>query len=80
ETIYFGEFLERLFEKFGIVVGREEDIEIIRRNNIYPEPFGLPTIVNEDELRKNKEGLRQHLEELGYAVSYADGVTIVTVR
>lgn len=74
----YPEFLDRLKDQFGIVVGRPEDAPIIRRNNLSPELFGSPTSINEEDLRRNVAALRHLLVETGYGKSYADGRTIVT--
>ena len=37
EPLEFPEFLDRLKDDFGILVGRPEDDPIIRRNNLSPE-------------------------------------------
>ena len=79
DPLEFPEFLDRLKEQFGIVVGRPEDDPIIRRNNIFPEPFGPPTSINEEDLRRNVTALRHLLVETGYGKSYADGRTIVNI-
>jgi hypothetical protein len=74
----FPEFLDTLKDIFGIVAGRWEDDEVIRRNNLRPGQFGMPVSVAEEDLRMNVEALRQALLHSGYAKSYADGRTIVT--
>ena len=79
DPLEFPEFLERLNDHFGILVGRPEDDPIIRRNNLSsPEPFGPMTSINEEDLRRNVEVLRDLLVETGYGKTYADGRTIVT--
>lgn len=80
EPLEFPEFLDRLGEDFGILVGRPEDDPIIRRNNLLPEQFGPPTSINEEDLRRNVVELRHLLIETGYGKSYADGRTIVTTE
>jgi hypothetical protein len=74
----FPEFLDALRDVFGIVAGRWEEDEVIRRNNLRPGQFGMPVSVAEEDLRMNVEALRQALLHTGYAKSYADGRTIVT--
>ena len=80
EPLEFPEFLDRLKDDFGILVGRPEDDPIIRRNNLSPEQFGPPTSINEEDLRRNVAELRHLLVETGYGKSYADGRTIVTTE
>lgn len=77
----FPEFLERLRDYFGVVVGRPEDDAIIRHTNLRDEEF-WPAIVsiNEEDLRRNVEEFRDLLVESGYAKAYADGRTMVTTR
>ena len=78
DPLEYPEFLDRLKNDFGILVGRPEDDPIIRRNNLSAEQFGPPTSINEQDLRRNVTALRHLLVETGYAKSYADGRTIVT--
>lgn len=80
DPLEFPEFLDRLKDDFGILVGRPEDDPIIRHNNLWPEQFGPPTSINEEDLRRNVVELRHLLIETGYAKSYADGRTIVTTE
>lgn len=77
----FPEFLDRLRDYFGVVVGRPEDDAIIRHTNLRDEEF-WPAIVsiNEEDLRGNVEEFRESLVESGYAKAYADGRTMVTTR
>jgi hypothetical protein len=81
EPAEFPEFLERLRESFGVVVGRPEDDAVIRHTNLRDEEF-WPAIVsiNEEDLRRNVEEFRELLVESGYAKAYADGRTMVTTR
>jgi hypothetical protein len=81
EPVEFPEFLERLRDYFGVVVGRPEDDTVIRHTNLCDEEFG-PTVVsiNEEDLRRNVEEFRLLLVESGYAKAYADGRTMVTTR
>jgi len=76
----FPEFLDRLRSTFGILVGRPEDDDQIRRNNLGDMTFGTTTSVNEEDLRHNVEQLRELVLESGYGKAYADGRTIVTTR
>lgn len=78
EPLEFPEFLDRLKDDFGIVVGRAQDDVFIRENNLFGSQFGLPTAINEEDLRRNVEELRRLVIETGYAKSYADGRTVVT--
>ena len=80
DPLEFPEFLDRLKDDFGILVGRPEDDPIIRRNNLAPEQFGPPTSINEEDLRRNVTALRHLLIETGYGKSYADGRTVVTTE
>jgi len=80
EPLEFPEFLDRLRDDFGMLLGRPEDDPIIRRNNLTPEQFGPPTSINEEDLRRNVTALRHLLIETGYGKSYADGRTIVTTE
>jgi hypothetical protein len=77
----FPEFLDRLREHFGVVVGRPEDDAVIRHTNLRDEEF-WPAIVsiNEEDLRRNVDEFRDLLVESGYAKAYADGRTMVTTR
>ena len=81
EPVEFPEFLDRLRDHFGVVVGRPEDDVIIRRTNLRDDEF-WPAIVsiNEEDLRSNVEEFRELLVESGYAKAYADGRTMVTTR
>lgn len=77
----FPEFLHRLRDAFGVVVGRPEDHPVIRHTNLRDEEF-WPSVVsiNEEDLRRNVEEFRELLVESGYAKPYADGRTMVTTR
>lgn len=76
----FPEFLDRLRDEFGILVGRTQDIHAIGCNNLRGAQFGPLTAINEEDLRLNVLELRNLVVETGYAKSYADGVTMVTTR
>lgn len=78
EPLEFPEFLDRLREDFGILVGRSQDDRLIRQNNLHGAQFGPPTAVNEEDLRRNVTELRKLVVETGYGKSYADGRTVVT--
>lgn len=80
DPLEFPEFLDRLKDDFGIVVGRPQDAPVIRHNNLLPEQFGPPTSIKEEDLRRNVSALRHLLVEIGYGKSYADGRTIVTTK
>ena len=81
DPLEFPEFLERLRDDFGILVGRPEDDSIIRHNNLTsPERFGPMTSINEEHLRRNVAALRHLLVETGYGKSYADGRTVITTE
>jgi hypothetical protein len=77
----FPEFLDRLRDGFGVVVGRPQDDAVIRHTNLRDEEF-WPSVVsiNEEDLRRNVEEFRELLVESGYAKAYADGRTMVTTR
>ena len=81
EPAEFPEFLERLRENFGVVVGRPEDDAVIRHTNLRDEEFWPAVVsINEEDLRRNVEEFRELLVESGYAKAYADGRTMVTTR
>lgn len=75
----FDDFLDRLRESFGIVVGRRSDFESIRRNDLRPGATTQRSVsVNENDLRANLLAFRDLLIDIGLAKSYADGRTVVT--
>jgi hypothetical protein len=80
DPLEFPEFLKRLRDDFGIVVGQPQDDSVIRQNNLQGRQFGPPTSTNEEDLRENVEQMRRLVVETGYAKAYADGRTIVTTR
>lgn len=80
DPLEFPEFLDRLKDDFGIVLGRPQDTPLVRRNNLASEQFGPPTSINEEDLRRNVSALRHLLVEIGYGKNYADGRTIVTTK
>jgi len=81
DPVEFPEFLERLRENFGVVVGRPEDDTLIRHTNLRDEEFWPAVVsINEEDLRRNVEEFRELLVESGYAKAYADGRTMVTTR
>lgn len=81
DPVEFPDFLDRLRDYFGVVVGRPEDDAIIRHTNLRDDEF-WPAIVsiNEEDLRRNVEEFGERLVESGYAKAYADGRTMVTTR
>jgi hypothetical protein len=81
DPVEFPEFLDRLRDSFGVVIGRPEDDAVIRHTNLRDEEF-WPSVVsiNEEDLRSNVEEFRGLLVESGYAKAYADGRTMVTTR
>ena len=80
EACEFSEFLKRIKDQFGIVVGTPEDYHAIRQNNLRDGQFGPAANVSEDDLRSNTIALRDRLRDIGYAKTYADGTTIVSVE
>jgi hypothetical protein len=80
QPLEFPEFLDRLRDELGVLVGRPEDDAVIRCNNVLGGQFGPPTSINEEDLRRNVAELRHLLIETGYGKSYADGRTIVTAE
>ncbi len=81
EPAEFPEFLDRLRDSFGVVVGRPEDDAIIRHTNLRDKEFWPPIVsINEEDLRRNREEFRELLVESGYAKAYADGRTMVTTK
>ena len=75
----FDEFLDDLRDAYGIVVGRQRDFDIVRRNDLRLG-VDLPRSVsfNENDLRLNVNQFRDLLIDIGFAKTYADGRTIVT--
>ena len=73
------EFLDDLRDEYGIVVGRQRDFDIVRRNDLRLGA-DLPRSVsfNENDLRLNVNQFRDLLIDIGFAKTYADGRTIVT--
>lgn len=81
KPVEFPEFLERLREYFGVIVGRPEDDSVIRHTNLRDEEFWPAVVsINEEDLRRNVEEFRNLLVESGYAKAYADGRTMITTR
>jgi hypothetical protein len=81
KPVEFPEFLDRLQEYFGVLVGRPEDDGMIRRTNLSDDDFWPAVVsINEEDLRRNVDEFRDLLVESGYAKAYADGRTMVTTR
>jgi len=81
EPLEFPEFLDRLRDNFGVVVGRPEDDAVIRHTNLRDEEFWAAIVsINEEDLRRNVEEFRELIVESGYGKAYADGRTMVTTR
>jgi len=79
DPVDFDEFLNRLRESFGIVLGRRDDFDIIRRNNLRPDAVVQRSVsVNESDLRANLLAFKNLIIDIGFAKSYADGRTVVT--
>lgn len=79
DPIDFDEFLDRLRESFGIVVGRRVDFDLIRRNDLRPGiAIQRSVSVNENDLRANLLAFKNLIIDIGFAKSYADGRTVVT--
>lgn len=75
----FDDFLDRLRESFGIVVGRRVDFDVIRNNDLRRGALMQRSVsVNENDLRANLLAFKNLLIEIGFAKSYADGRTVVT--
>ena len=77
---HLDEFLDDLRRSYGIVVGRQRDFDMVRRNDLRLG-VDLPRSVSFDEndLRRNVNQFRDLLIDIGFAKTYADGRTIVTV-
>lgn len=79
EPIDFDDFLDRLRESFGIVVGRRVDFDIIRNNDLRRGALMQRSVsVNENDLRANLLAFKSLIIDIGLAKSYADGRTVVT--
>jgi hypothetical protein len=79
DPVDFDEFLDRLRDSFGIVVGRRADFEVIRRNDLRSgAAMPLSVSVNENDLRANLLAFKDLVIDIGMAKSYADGRTVVT--
>jgi hypothetical protein len=80
DPLEFNEFLDRLLDDYGIIVGRPKDDDVIRRNNLNEAQFGTPISIPEEQLRLNVAALRRAIESIGYAKTYADGRTLITTH
>lgn len=79
DPIDFDEFLDRLRESYGIVVGRRVDFDLIRYNDLRPGGALQRSVsVNENDLRANLLAFKSLMIDIGFAKSYADGRTVVT--
>lgn len=79
DPIDFDDFLDRLRESFGIVVGRTVDFDVIRHNDLHPgDAVRRSVSVIESDLRANLHAFRDLIIDIGFAKSYADGRTVVT--
>ncbi len=79
DPIDLDDFLDRLRDSFGIVVGRPADFDIIRRNDLrLGSTLQRSVSVNEGDLRANFLAFRNLIIDIGFAKSYADGRTVVT--
>ena len=75
----FDEFLDDLRDAYGIVVGRQHDFDIVRRNDLrLGADLPRSVSINENDLRLNVNQFRDLLTDIGFAKTYADGRTIVT--
>jgi len=79
DPIDLDEFLDRLRESFGIVIGRRVDFDVIRRNDLrLGAELQRSVSVNENDLRANLLAFKELMIEIGFAKSYADGRTVIT--
>jgi hypothetical protein len=79
DPIDFDDFLDRLRESYGIVVGRTVDFDVIRHNDLHPGVAVRRSVsVIETDLRANLHAFRELIIDIGFAKSYADGRTVVT--
>jgi hypothetical protein len=79
DPLDFDDFLDRLRESFGVVVGRTVDFDVIRHNDLHPDGAVRRSVsVIESELRANLHAFRDLIIDIGFARSYADGRTFVT--
>lgn len=79
DPVDFDDFLDRIRDSFGIVVGRSVDFDVIRHNDLRPgDPIRRSVSVIESDLRANLHAFRDLIIDIGFAKSYADGRTVVT--
>lgn len=79
DPVDFDEFLDRLRESYGIVLGRAIDFGVIRHNDLRAgAPVRRSVSVIESELRLNLIEFRDLIIDIGFAKAYADGRTVVT--
>lgn len=79
DPVDFDEFLDRLRDSFGIVIGRTADFDVIRHNDLHPGNAVRRSVsVIESDLRANLHAFRDLIIDIGFAKSYADGRTIIT--
>ena len=79
EPRLFDEFLDDVRDAFGIVIGRQHDFEVVRRNDLrLGADLPRSVSVNENDLRRNVDQFRELLTDIGFAKTYADGRTMVT--
>jgi hypothetical protein len=79
DPIDLDEFLDRLRDSFGIVIGRRVDFDVIRRNDLrLGAELQRSVSVNENDLRANLLAFKELMIDIGFAKSYADGRTVIT--
>lgn len=79
DPVDFDEFLDKLRDSFGIVVGRQVDFDIIRQNDLRaPGSLQRSLSVNENDLRANILAFKALMIDIGFAKTYADGRTVIT--
>jgi hypothetical protein len=80
DPVDFDDFLDRLRDSFGIIVGRRVDFDIIRNNDLRRGALMQRSVsVNENDLRANLLAFKSLIIDIGLAKSYADGRTVVTI-
>lgn len=81
EPVDFDEFLDRLRQSYGVVVGRTSDFPLIRNNDLRTSVDASQRrsiSVLESDLRMNLHAFRDLIIDIGFAKAYADGRTVVT--
>jgi hypothetical protein len=81
EPLDFDEFLDRLRQSYGIVIGRTSDFPLIRNNDLRAAVDAgqrRSISVLESDLRMNLHAFRDLIIDIGFAKAYADGRTVVT--